>query len=133
MSRRDAREVAMKIIYQYEFGQACDDDLIKEMSNQVKLSNADMEYLYDVVNGVKNNIVELDSNVEKFLKGWSLDRLAKIDLAILRLSIFEILYRTDVPNSVSINEAVELAKKYGTEKSFSFINGILASVVQHVQ
>ncbi|WP_129722217.1 transcription antitermination factor NusB [Xylanivirga thermophila] len=133
MSRRDAREVAMKIIYQYEFGQACDDDLIKEMSNQVKLSNADMEYLYDVVNGVKNNIVELDSNVDKFLKGWSLDRLAKIDLAILRLSIFEILYRTDVPNSVSINEAVELAKKYGTEKSFSFINGILASVVQHVQ
>lgn len=73
---------------------------------------------------------DIDQVIAKKAKGWEVSRLAKSDLTVLRLAVFEILYDEDVPNGVAINEAVELAKKYGTDKSYRFVNGILASVAK---
>ena len=73
---------------------------------------------------------DIDQVIAEKAKGWEVSRLAKSDLAVLRLAVFEILYDEDVPNGVAINEAVELAKKYGTDKSYRFVNGVLASVAK---
>lgn len=74
------------------------------------------------------NLDKIDDIINKIAIGWSIERLDKIDLAILRLAIFEILFEEDIPNKVAINEAVEFAKKYSSEKSYKFINGILATI-----
>lgn len=76
---------------------------------------------------------DIDKIIAEKAKGWEVSRLAKSDLTILRLAVFEILYDEDVPNSVAINEAVELAKKYGTDKSYRFVNGVLASVAKEAE
>lgn len=75
----------------------------------------------------------VDQVIAKKAKGWEISRLAKSDLTILRLAVFEILYDADVPDGVAINEAVELAKKYGTDKSYRFVNGVLASVAKEAE
>ena len=132
MSRKQSREFAMQLIYQ--MGLREDDDrgeliaLAFEESERT-YTKKDIAYINDVVNGVFENLPELDAVVENNAKGWKLSRLAKIDLSILRLSIYEIKYRSDIPYNISINEAVELAKRYGTEDSGSFVNGILSKAV----
>ena len=73
---------------------------------------------------------KIDDYIRKYAKGWSLERMARVDLAIIRLALYELLFMDDIPISVSINEAVELAKKYGNEKSSSFINGILGNFIR---
>lgn len=77
---------------------------------------------------VVEHIPEIDKMIEEKSKGWAITRLAKADLTVLRLAIFEMLYDAEVPNGVAINEAVDLSKKYGTDKSYSFVNGILATI-----
>ncbi|MCI5502367.1 MAG: transcription antitermination factor NusB, partial [Lachnospiraceae bacterium] len=81
---------------------------------------------------VIENLDEIDSKIEEKAKGWTVDRIAKAELTVLRLGVFEILYDEDVPNKVAINEAVELAKSYGGDKASGFVNGILASVVSEL-
>ena len=82
---------------------------------------------------VCTHLEEIDEKISEKAKGWRLERLAKAELAILRIAVFELLYDEDVPNPVAINEAVELAKQYGEEKSGRFINGVLASIEKEVQ
>lgn len=128
MSRKQSREFAMRLIYQMEM-RAGDDrgeqlELAYEESESV-FTGRDKAYIEDVVKGVFANLKELDGVVAENAKGWKLNRIARIDLSILRLSIYEIMFRDDIPYNISINEAVELAKKYGAEESGSFINGIL--------
>ena len=79
---------------------------------------------------VIEHLVEIDEKIGEKAEGWSLSRLPKADLSVMRLAVYEILYDEDVPDGVAINEAVELAKRYGGEKSFRFVNGVLASVVK---
>ena len=132
MSRKLSREFAMKMLYQMELRGDDDRDEQLELAfeeSERPYNKNDREYIEDIVRGVFNNLGELDSLVENHAKGWRLSRIAKIDLSILRLSIYEIKYRDDIPFNISINEAVELAKKYGTEESGSFINGILSKAV----
>lgn len=95
-------------------------------------SNTDneKEYIQKVVNGVVENLSIIDDNILKNLKNWTINRIAKIDLAILRLAIYEILYLEDIPAKVSVNEAVELAKEYGGTDSKSFVNGLLAKIIE---
>ena len=88
----------------------------------------DKVFIKDVLQGVVENVKSIDEYIVKYSKDWTIDRMSKIDLAILRVAIFEILYKEDIPSSVSINEAVELAKKYSHADASSFINGILGSV-----
>ena len=132
MSRKQSREFAMQMLYQMELRDGDDHDeqltIAFEESERV-YAPKDREYIEDIVKGVFSNLTELDAIVENNAKGWKLSRIAKTDLSILRLSIYEIKHRDDIPYNISINEAVELAKKYGTEESGSFINGILSKAV----
>lgn len=92
-------------------------------------SVVDKEYMKNLINRFLENQETVDGLINKYAKNWTVDRLAKVDLSIIRLSITEMLYHNDIPTKVSINEAIELSKRYCDEKSPSFINGILGSVV----
>lgn len=91
-----------------------------------------LKYAGEVVKNLQENKENIDSLINKYAKNWTINRMAKVDLAILRLSLCEILYISEIPTKVSINEAVELSKLYCDEKSPKFINGILGSVVSEI-
>ena len=132
MNRSAMRENAFKLIYSLEI-QKCESideqiDLFIE-SNEI-IDKETKKYISNVILGIEKNKQEILDNIEQNLKeGWKLSRISKIDLSVLKLAIYEIKY-TDIPYKVAINEAVELAKKYGEDKSKNFVNGILASVVK---
>ncbi len=131
MNRTAIREQAFKLVYSIEIQKQKDLQEAINLyieSNEISDKNAE-EYIINTVLGIQKNKKEIKSQIEKNLKSdWKLERISKIDLAILELAIYEIKY-TDVPFKVVINEAVELAKKYGEDASKNFVNGILASVV----
>ena len=132
MDRSSMRELAFKLVYSIEIQKTNDIqeaiDLYIE-SNEITSKSA-KEYIEDVILGIEKNKKEIDEQIEKNLKQeWKIERISKIDLSILRLAIYEILYK-EIPFKVAINEAVELAKKYGEDASKKFVNGILASVVK---
>lgn len=136
MSRKIAREISFKLIFESAFqGDEDVNALLKKLmeisENKHELSEEDNKYIEEITNGVKNKQDELDEQITCHLKDWTMDRISKVDIAILRLAIYEILYRDDIPYKVSINEAVELAKIFGTNSSPSFINGVLAEVVNN--
>lgn len=132
MSRKDARDNAFKCVYEYEFNKEKSiEDILNSCYEENEVNDSEKEYIDEVVSGVIKNIEKIDENILKHLKNWSMSRIAKIDLAILRVAIYEICYMPDViPFKVSINEAVELAKKYGNPDSKSFVNGLLAKVIE---
>lgn len=131
MNRSLIREETFKLIYSLEIQK--NENLEEQMElyleeNDIKDDNA-KEYLKDAILGIEKNKKDIVSNIEKNLKpDWKIDRISKIDLAILKLAIYEIKYK-ELPFKVVINEAVELAKKYGEDTSKNFVNGILASIV----
>ena len=132
MNRSTIRENAFKLIYSLEIQK--NENLEEQMdlffeSNDIKNVEA-KKYIKTVVLGINENEEQILENIEKNLKDdWKLNRISKMDLSILKLAIYEIRF-SDVPYKVAINEAVELAKKYGEDKSKNFVNGILASVVK---
>lgn len=131
MSRKKARDNAFKCVYELEFGR--DENIEKILKNCYEENDNkqdEKEYIEMVLNGVKTNLEYIDGIILSKLKNWSIDRIAKIDLAILRLAIYEILYVEDIPEKVSANEAVELAKTYGNNDSKSFVNGVIAKVIE---
>lgn len=131
MSRKKARDNAFKCVYQLEF---MDKQNIDEILEYCFVENENIEeekkYIKSVLTGICENISEIDAIILSKLKNWNLERIAKIDLAILRLAIYEIKYVEDIPVKVSANEAVELAKMYGNTDSKSFVNGVIAKVIQ---
>lgn len=132
MSRKIARELAFKVIFSVDFQHENEDveKLIMNLEDETKeITQEDKGYINDIVQGVIAKKEELDEKIRKYLKGWTMDRISKTDLAILRLAIYEITYRDDIPYKVSVNEAVELAKTFSDSTSSSFINGVLAGVV----
>ena len=128
MGRRAAREIAMKLVYQLEIQRESREEQIRQTLEEETLTENDTNYIVDVVEGVYKNVEQIDKTIEMHSKGWKLSRISKVDLSILRLSIYEICFRNDIPLNVSINEAVELAKSYSGEESSSFVNGILGKV-----
>jgi len=127
MSRIDTREAAVIFIYQYDFRK---EELGKQMELYIDEHpdiNEDLEYFKTTVEGVLSSRDSLDKIIESFLKNWTLARIPKLDKAILETAVYEISADNDIPTSVAINEAVKLAKKYGTEDSYSYINGVLSS------
>lgn len=149
MSRRDSREAAVKIIFQNMFtdsrlnvaswGDRSTDtsdssdcaqmiETYFESTPEEECGEQDKVYIHNIIEGVMKEVSAIDQYIIKNSKDWTIDRMSRIDLAIMRVAIFEILYREDIPASVSINEAVELAKKYSHEDAGSFINGILGSI-----
>ena len=131
MNRSEIRELAFKLLYQIEIQKEINDDDINLFfeNNQIESKEA-KEYIEDIVNGVsKENKVIIEEIEKNLKKDWEIDRISKINLALLKLAIYEIKYK-NIPFKVVINEVVELAKKYGEETSHLFINGVLASVVK---
>lgn len=131
MNRSQVRELAFKLLYQIEIQKEVSNEDIELFfeNNQINSEEA-KEYVEDVINGVAKESTDIIEEISKNLKqDWKVDRISKINLALLKLAIYEIKYKK-LPYKVVINEVVELAKKYGEETSHSFINGILASVVK---
>ena len=124
MSRTEQREQAFCLVFQNLFNN--EETLAIYEENVAKVG----KYAKALFDGVDSKIEELDEVINIYSKGWKTNRLPKVNLAILRLAIYEIKYVDDVPASVAINEAVELAKKYSGEGDYSFINGILGSVAK---
>ncbi len=128
MSRRLAREYAMKIVFQIAFNdnqynEAASRETMEEASKQLDEKN--YKYLINTINQVTYSLGDIDDYIERFSENWKLERLSRVDLGIMRVAICEMLYFPDIPVRVSINEAIELAKKYSTEDSTRYINGIL--------
>lgn len=131
MSRKNARDNAFKCIYEYEFNKDKDIEKILDFCYEENGStDSEKEYIVETVNGVIANIEKIDEIILNNLKKWSLSRISKVDLALLRLAIYEINYVQNIPLKVSANEAVELAKIYGGPDSKSFVNGLLAKVIE---
>ena len=134
MKRSAIRELAFRLIYSLEIQKINNLDEQIELyieCNEIKENEA-KDYIKDVVNGIKEHNDKIKELIEKNLKAdWKIDRISKIDLSLLKLAIYEIKYK-EIPYKVAINEALELAKKYGEETSKNFINGILASIVKDI-
>lgn len=125
--RKTARENAFKLIFEKLINDESD-ELGYSALTEV-LDENDKNFLDALVGGVEKEKDFLKSVVSRFLRGFNIDRIYKIDLAILYVACYEILFMPDVPEKVSVNESVELAKTYSTDKSPSFINGVLAGVI----
>ena len=135
MSKKLAREAAMCLLYEKEItGEPSGTQTLLEMKDVLKSDSFNDEenaYINAIVEKYEENSVTIDSIIQKYNKdGWELSRISRVDISILRLAIIEIYYFDDIPYKVTANEAVELAKKYSAEKSPSYINGVIASVIQ---
>lgn len=131
MSRRNAREIAFKLIFEYMFSEKINNEALEEyISNETDMDSDDTSYIKEVYFGVSSHFDELKSKIASSAEGYAIDRIYKVDLAVLMLAIYEISYVEAIPFKVSINEAITLAKKYSTEKSAKFINGVLAKFVR---
>ena len=138
MKRQDLRRYAFLIT----FGRSLSFDSPEEALNNYlesfkedyekengKFSEKDLEFIKDIILGIHSNIEKIDETIEKYSKGYDVSRISKVALAALRVSIYEILFRDDIPNNVSINEAVEIVKMYDEEGTRKIVNGILGSFV----
>lgn len=134
MNRRKSREIAMQFLYEMKINKETVDGVISNFQDNNEsselLNDIDMNYVRSTIMGVETNISEIDSTIEKYLVNWKLERLSKVDLAILRICTYEIIFKEDTPDAVIINEGIELAKKYSGEKSAAFINGVLANIMK---
>lgn len=134
MSRKTAREVAMKLTFAQLCGGEDTYEAILEKSGIHELpSKADIEFSNDVLNGIAEHLHEIDSVISESAIGWRIERMPKVDLSILRIAIYEMLYCSSISTGVSINEAVELAKEFGGEHSPGFINGLLGTAAKKLK
>lgn len=131
MTRREIREQVFKMLFRVEFYNQ------EEMSEQIALceddacswKEKDKTYIFEKVEKISEKLEEIDAKINEVSEGWKTGRMGKVDLTLIRLAVYEMLYEEDVPAKVAINEAVELAKQYGTDDSPSFVNGVLAKLV----
>jgi N utilization substance protein B len=128
MSRKQSREKAFQLLFSLCFGVEISADL--DMVTDEKPCEKESEFIEKLCAAVRDNLAEIDTIIEKHAHGFTLDRIFKVDLTALRMAVGEILFVKDTPEIVAVNEAVTIAKKYGTEKSGTYINGILASVLK---
>lgn len=132
MGRSTIRKHVFAMLFVSEFHE--DEDFVVQnklyCEDIENASSEDLEYISNRANLIKAKLPELDEKIKEYSEGWSFDRIGKVELTILRLGFFEILFDEDVPNAVAVNEAVELAKAYGSEdNSYTFVNGILAKAI----
>jgi N utilization substance protein B len=133
MARSVARQAAMQLLYQRSCGGETSEDSIaliyEHLRDGGKPSKEDLAFIEDIVSGVREHLEELDALIREHSSGeWTLDRVPRIDLCILRLAAYELYYRSDVPDNVSISEAMEMANRYSEPKSGRYINGVLGAI-----
>ena len=143
MSRKKAREAAVLLLYHWEMMQYNADHIETTLGETINgeesdsllnmtLNHDDNAYISTMMELVRTNQQEIDSAIELEAVGWKLDRLPKVDLAILRLGVCELKYMDDIPPAVTINECVDLAKHYSTENSGTFVNGVLSTILKKI-
>ncbi|MBO4396314.1 MAG: transcription antitermination factor NusB [Eubacterium sp.] len=133
MNRHELRTCVFLMLYQREFYpddryEEQQDIFLEELKNEDPLSPEDQAYVKDTLARIEPLLPEIDARIEAASEGWKLKRIARAELAILRLGVYEALYDDEVPVKVAINEAIELAKDYGREKAPAFVNGVLDSI-----
>ncbi|MBM7869207.1 N utilization substance protein B [Clostridium pascui] len=154
MNRKKSREVTMKLLFESmikgEDYKTILDDLresneredstmelmgikMEEDPEDTSLDQVDMGYVINMMKNIQENEAMLDEKIKKYLKGWKINRISKVELAILRLCTYEILFEEDIPERVSINEAIELTKKYCDDKSKNYINAVLDNIAKEVK
>lgn len=129
MTRREIREQVFQILFRIEFHQG--EDLSEQLKYQIEegeTADADAVYIQNKIDAVIANITQIDEMINEAATGWKTSRMGKVDLTLLRLAVYEIKFEEDIPTKVAINEAVELAKRYGTDSSPAFVNGVLAKI-----
>ena len=129
MTRREIREQIFQILFRIEFHQG--EDLSEQLKYQIEegeTADADAVYIQNKIDAVIVNITQIDEMINEAATGWKTSRMGKVDLTLLRLAVYEIKFEEDIPTKVAINEAVELAKRYGPDSSPAFVNGVLAKI-----
>ncbi|SOD73676.1 NusB antitermination factor [Jatrophihabitans sp. GAS493] len=127
-ARGKARKRALDVLYEADMRDA---DAISTLAERVRLSEVPInEYTTELVEGVTANVVRIDEILSEFSDGWTIDRMPGVDRAVLRIALYELLWREDIPDAVVIDEAVELAKTLSTDESPRFVNGLLARVMR---
>ncbi|ASK63238.1 N utilization substance protein B [Virgibacillus phasianinus] len=125
MKRHTAREKAFQLLFQMDLNEFDPNEELHEHHGEEEIDS----FLETLVQGVVQQQTTIDENISYHLENWSIRRIASVEKTILRIATYEILYMEDIPTNVSINEAVELASKYGDEKSGKFVNGVLSKII----
>lgn len=131
-ARRVGRERALQALYQLEISPTSATEALEAAwsasAEEGKPDPESRRFASELVDGVRSNLAQIDQLIQDHSHNWRLDRMSRIDRNVIRIAIFELMFRSDIPRKVSINEAVELGKRFGTEESSSFINGLLDRV-----
>ena len=131
-SRRKARILAFQTLFSKEFNNLSVEDLIRfEWMDEERLNNYDDEtitFAKLLIIGTLENLEDIDSAIKNQLQSWDFNRIVKVELAILRISVYSIFYQKDIPTAVTINEAIDIAKDYGSDEAYRFINGVLDGI-----
>jgi len=131
--RRQARMIALQTLYEYDTVQHTPEEVLQRHAEERHLQPKVVEYARELVLGVCSHLAELDAHIQSAAQEWPLQQMARIDKNILRLAIYEILFNNTVPAKAAINEAVELAKLFGSNTSSRFINGVLGTIFNRAQ
>jgi N utilization substance protein B len=123
--RRESRELALQLLYALDMNPVDTEEGLRLSRENSRSAPGVRPFAEELVAGVMANRLELDRKIAEKSKNWAISRMAKVDLNILRLALFELMFRNDIPRNVTINEAIEVAKKFGSEESPAFINGML--------
>ena len=129
-ARRKARELAVQMLYQYDLSGNLPETIVSTFEELQKSKPNTREFAIKIFHGTVANIAKLDEMIQQQADNWRLSRMAVVDRNIIRLSVYEFLHEDDTPKLVIIDEAIEIAKKFGTEKSSQFINGILDGILK---
>ena len=128
MDRKSARAAAMKLLYEWEMGGDGGEET-RESMLEIRADEKEADYMELLVEGVQKNAADIDALIGKYAVGWRPERIARVNLSILRVAVFEIKY-TELSNAVAVNEALELVRIYSTPESVRFVNGVLGSLIR---
>jgi N utilization substance protein B len=130
--RRRARQFAVQAVYQWQLTKASAGQIIDQFTDDQDLSKTDVTYFKELLTGVINRVDSLDEKLSPYLSR-KIDDVDMVDIAVLRIAMFELTYRTDVPHKVVLNEAIELAKDFATDESYKFVNGVLDKALRSLK
>ena len=130
--RREARELALQALYSLDLNPVDTRESLRQLRENTSVRPVVRTFAEELIAGVAANRVEIDRRIEEQSKNWSLARISRVDLNILRIGCYELLFRSEIPRNVTINEAIEVAKKFGTEESPAFVNGILDEIAASI-
>lgn len=129
MARKAARAAAVQMVFENMLGGDGGEETLRELIEFVP-EDDDQAYIQGILSGVEAHAAQLDATIEQCLKGWTIDRIAKVDWAVLRVAAYELCFARETPDAVVINEAVALAQRFDTPSAAKFVNGVLATLLQ---